>query len=177
MELQLEGRNVEIRASWQAKVEEEKNRIDRHHAGLVHHLRITVESTSQHREGGFEVRTVASVPNDTVVVKRRGDNVRQLLTESFDVLGGLLKEFQRKRRQTVKVQEDDRLPTATGEVKSLFPFESYGFISATDGREIYFHENALKDLAMGDLAEGMAVRYAETEGEKGPAATWVRAAK
>ncbi len=63
-----------------------------------------------------------------------------------------------------------------GVIKRLSPYESYGFIVADDGREIYFHENALKDLVMDQLAEGDAVAFGVTEGHKGPQATWVRTA-
>jgi len=71
MELQVEGRNLEIRKSWQEKIEEEKVRLDRHHPGLIHHLRVSIEETSGHKAGGHEVRMVATVPNETVIVKRK----------------------------------------------------------------------------------------------------------
>lgn len=174
MELQVEGRNVEIRKSWQEKIDDEKARLDRHHPGLVHHLRVTVEETSGHKSGGHEVRVVASVPNDTVVVSRKGDLVRSLLVEAFDTLGLQLKELQRRRRQTGKAPEADSQGALGGTIRSLFPYQSYGFIATPDGREIYFHENALKDVAMDQLSEGDAVRFGLGEGDKGPTAAWVR---
>ncbi|MGV1100143.1 cold shock domain-containing protein [Thiovibrio sp. JS02] len=177
MELQVEGRNLEIRKAWQEKIEEEKVRLDRHHPGLVHHLRVSIEETSQHKEGGHEVRLVASVPNDTVVVKRKGETVRPLLVEAFDTLGLQLKELQRKRRQTGKEPEGAAAGPMSGTIKKLFPFESYGFIATMGGQEVYFHENALKDVGMEQLAEGDEVRFGEGEGDKGPTATWVRLVK
>jgi len=177
MELQIEGRNLEIRKAWQEKIEEEKGRLDRHHPGLVHHLRISIEETSGHKAGGHEVRLVASVPNDTVVVKRKGETVRPLLVEAFDTLGLQLKELQRKRWQTGKEPEAAAVGPALGTIKSLFPYESYGFLVTLDGQDVYFHENALKDVAMAQLAEGDEVRFGEGEGDKGPTAAWVRLAK
>jgi cold shock CspA family protein/ribosome-associated translation inhibitor RaiA len=178
MELQIEGRNLDIRSTWQEKIEEERARLDRHHPGLVHHLRVSIEETSQHKAGGHEVRLVASVPNDTVVVKRKGETVRPLLVEAFDTLGLQLKELQRKRRQTSKEPEAAAAGgSASGTIKSLFPYESYGFIMTMTGQEVYFHENALKDVGMGQLAEGDEVRFGEGEGDKGPTAAWVRLAK
>ena len=174
MELQVEGRNLEIRKAWQDKIEEEKGRLDRHHPGLVHHLRISIEETSGHKAGGHEVRMVASVPNDTVVVKRKGETVRPLLVEAFDTLGLQLKELQRKRRQNTKEPEGVAAGPAMGTIKSLFPYESYGFLMTMDGQEVYFHENALKDVAMAQLAEGDEVRFGEGEGDKGPTAAWVK---
>ena len=112
-----------------------------------------------------------------MVVTRKGESVRPLLVDAFDTLGLLLKELQRKRRQTNKVPEGSAPVALEGTVKSLFPFESYGFIATFDGQEIYFHENALKDLAMDQLKEGDGVRFGLGEGDKGPTAAWVRSAK
>lgn len=177
MELQVESRNVELRKSWQEKIEEERERLSRHHPGLVHGLRVTIEDTSAHKSGGFELRVVASVPNDTVVVKRKGDSVRPLLVDAFDTLGLQLKELQRKRRQTAKPQETVTSKGLEGVIKSLFPFESYGFIATPEGREVYFHENALKECTFAELKEGGEIRFGETEGDKGPQASWVKVGK
>jgi cold shock CspA family protein/ribosome-associated translation inhibitor RaiA len=178
MELQVEGRNLEIRKVWQDKIDEEKTRLDRHQAGFVHHLRVTIESTSSHREGGYELRVVASIPNDTVVVKRKGEKVVPLLVEAFNTLSLQLKEMQRKRRQSYKVPlEAAQAAPGEGVVKSIFPYESYGFIATQEGREIYFHENALKDITMGQLSEGDGVKFGEAQGDKGPCASWVKLAK
>jgi len=178
MELQVEARNLEIRKAWQDRIEEEKTRLERHHAGLIHHLRVTLEGTYSHREGGYEIRLVASIPNDTVVVKRKGEKVITLLVDAFNTLSLQLKEQQRKRRQSYKVQpEVTAVAAGEGVIKSIFPYESYGFIVTPQGQEIYFHENALKDVAMSELSEGDGVRFGEGQGDKGPCAAWVRVTK
>ena len=178
MELQVDARNLEIRKSWQDKIEEEKTRLDRHNAGFIHHLRVTVEGTSSHREGGYEVRLVASIPNDTVVVKRKGEKVVSLLVDAFNTLGLQVKELQRKRRQSFKGQPEAAASSGSeGVVKAIYPFESYGFIVTPQGREIYFHENSLKDVSLSQLAEGDGVKFGEAQGDKGPCATWVKLAK
>lgn len=175
MELQVEGRNVEIRKSWQEKIEEEKGRLERHHPGLVLNLRVTIAGTASHKEGGHELQLVAAVPNETVVVKRKGENVKALLCDAFDTMGLQLKELQRKRRQSVKVGDGvQEGAIVEGVVKKLMPHESYGFIAGPDGREVYFHENALKDLKMDQLTEGDLVKFGESDGDKGPCASWVR---
>ncbi len=172
MELQVEGPNLEIRKSWQHKIEEERDRLSRHHPGLVHNLRVTLESTSNHREGGYALRVIASVPGDTLVVKRKGEKVKALLVAAFDRLGEQLKELQRKRRKTVRVH-DDTTAASSGTIKTVSPYESYGFILTGDGREIYFHENALKNAALDKLNEGDKVSFIESEGDKGPCASMV----
>ncbi len=176
MELKIETRNVELRKSWQDKIEEEKNKLVRHYAGQVLHLRVAIEGTAHHKEGGFEIKLVASIPNDTVVVARKGEGVRPLLTEAFDVLALQLKEKSRKKRKNIKAPAGGE-PDKVGVIQKLSPFESYGFITSVDDREIYFHENALKNVSMEELKEGDGVFYGETVGDKGPQASWVRLAQ
>jgi cold shock CspA family protein len=57
----------------------------------------------------------------------------------------------------------------------LLDEEGYGFISADDGREIYFHRNAVLDNGFATLRPGAEVHFAEEEGENGPQASSVRA--
>jgi len=177
MELKVEARNVELRRSWQEKIDEEKERLVRHYPSYVLHLRASVEATSHHKEGGFEIKLVASIPGDTVVVSRKGDNVRAALGEAFDVLSQQLKENLRKKRKSEKSVDGSQDVNNYGIIKKLSPHESYGFIATLDEREIYFHENSLKDVEMDRLNEGDSVVYGESLGDKGPQASWVRPAK
>ena len=62
-------------------------------------------------------------------------------------------------------------------IRKLSPYESYGFIVTPDEREVYFHENALKDVLIDRLTEGDEVMYGESLGDKGPQASWVRIAR
>ncbi|WP_136798118.1 HPF/RaiA family ribosome-associated protein [Desulfosediminicola ganghwensis] len=176
MELKIEARNVELRKGWQTKIEEEKNKLVRHYAGLVLHLRVSIEGTAHHKEGGFEIKIIATIPNDTVVVARKGETVRPLLTEAFDILALQLKECLRKKRKNVKAHTNDETDKI-GVIRKLSPFESYGFITSFDNRDIYFHENALKNIDMEQLTEGDSVYFGETRGDKGPQASWVRPAR
>jgi len=176
MELKVEARNVELKKGWQVKIDEEKEKLIRHYAGFVLHLRVAIEATTHHKEGGFEVKLVASVPNDTVVVHRKGEIVRPLLIEAFDVLSLQLKEILRKKRKAKKNPEQHIETDSVGIVHKVSPHESYGFITTFDEREIYFHENALKNVTIDDLMEGDSVVFGESFGDKGPQASWVRVA-
>jgi cold shock CspA family protein/ribosome-associated translation inhibitor RaiA len=177
MELKIEARNVEMRKSWQTKISEEQEKLVRHYPNFVLHLRISIEATTHYKEGGFEIKLVATVPNDTVVVTRSGESVRTVLTESFDVLALQLKEIQRKKRKGQKTANHIEGVDNIGVIRKLSPHESYGFIMSADKRDIYFHENALKNVNMEDLAEGDSVIFGETYGDKGPQASWVRSAE
>lgn len=177
MDLKVEARNVELRKGWQERVEEEKEKLIRNFAAYLLHLRVVIEATTHHKEGGFEIKLVASVPNDIVVVTRKGGAVRPLLVEAFDVLSLQLKENIRKKHQNKKGAETLTDSDSFGTIRKLSPHESYGFIVTTDERDVYFHENALKNIEMEQLSEGDGVFYGETFGDKGPQASWVRLAK
>ncbi len=176
MELKIEAKNLDLRKSWQEKIEEERNRLTRHYANFVLHLRVTIEATPGYKEGGYEVRLLATVPNDTVAVKRWGESVRSLMTEAFDVLGAQLKEIIKKKQnhKTAKLQGMTVDGKSTGIVRKLVVDESYGFIATDDKLDVFFHANSLKDVAIGELAEGDEVLFAMEEGDKGLQATWVR---
>lgn len=174
MELKIEARNVELRKSWQTKISEEQEKLIRHYPNFVLHLRVSIEATN-YKEGGYEIKLVASVPNDMVVVTRNAETVRAALTESFDVLSLQLKEIQRKKRKSKK-QPGEESTDKVGVIRKISPHESYGFIMSSDKRDIYFHENALKNLKIETLSEGDSVVFGETYGDKGPQASWVKAA-
>lgn len=178
MDLKVETRNVELRKGWQAKIDEERERLIRHFANFVLHLRVSIEATTHHKEGGYELKLVASVPQDTVVVAKKGENVGPLLVEAFDVLSHQLKEIVRKKRKNETAADVSSVDGVKyGVIRKLSPYESYGFIVTPDEREIYFHENALKDVLLDRLTEGDEVMYGESLGDKGPQASWVRIAR
>ena len=51
--------------------------------------------------------------------------------------------------------------------------EGYGFLGTADGREIYFHENAVKNGGFSGLTVGSPVHFVEEAGTDGPQATVV----
>ncbi len=179
MDLKVETRNLDMRASWQEKIEEEREKLVRHYANFVLHLRVSIEATPGYKEGGYEVSIVASVPNDTVVVKRWGEKVHALLVETFDVLGLQLKDIIKKKHNhkhqaSAKTQGGVPGGDTKGTVQRLF--DEYGFIMTLDDQEVFFHANALKDISMAELAEGADVSLAMEEGDRGLQAVWVKAA-
>jgi cold shock CspA family protein len=60
-----------------------------------------------------------------------------------------------------------------GLVSKLLPGEG-GFIRTPDGREIYFHEHAIRGATPAEMAVGARVEYAEEPGDEGPNAAFVK---
>jgi ribosome-associated translation inhibitor RaiA len=98
MDFQVDTRNLDLHEKQQKKIEDEKNKILKHHAGQLQGLRVVLEDNPAHKQDNLALKLVASVKNDTIVVNRTGSAVQPLLTEGFDVLRLQLKELQRKRK-------------------------------------------------------------------------------
>ena len=64
-----------------------------------------------------------------------------------------------------------------GEIKKLIRERGFGFISAEDGREIFFHRSALGGTDFDALEEGNNVEFNVERGPKGPRAVNVRVIK
>ena len=63
---------------------------------------------------------------------------------------------------------------ATGTVKKLVRERGFGFITASDGVELFFHRSAVQGMGFDTLTEGQAVEFDVERGEKGPRATNMR---
>ena len=57
-----------------------------------------------------------------------------------------------------------------GKIKRLIRERGFGFISAEDGREVFFHRSALEGENFDALEEGNSVEFNVERGPKGPRA-------
>ena len=62
----------------------------------------------------------------------------------------------------------------TGKIKKLVRDRGFGFISDTDGREIFFHQSGLVDTTFAALGEDQQVEFEVEKSDKGPRAISVR---
>ena len=65
----------------------------------------------------------------------------------------------------------------TGKIKKLVRERGFGFISATDGRDIFFHQSSLMDIQFDALKEEQDVEFEVEKSPKGPRAINVQLAK
>lgn len=145
--------------------------------------RVMVEETNPSRQNGKlnHVRLDIGVPGHEVIVNRTPpdkpgshQDLPQAINEAFDKAWRQLRELKKQQRGEVKSHD---LPPH-GRIVRLLSESSgvrYGFLMSRDGRQIYFHENALVDLDYDSLEVGQEVRYAEEEGDDGPQASTVAA--
>jgi cold shock CspA family protein len=133
---------------------------------------------TRHRNGDlFQVQLRIAMPGrkDVVVDRQRGDapereDPRVAIREAFDAAVRQIEEAQREMRGQVKQHpvEDH------GRVAKFLVDGDCGFIATPDGREVYFHRNAVLNGAFDRLTVGSDIRFVENEGVKGPQASTVR---
>lgn len=151
-----------------------------HHAEHITSCHVTVEAPHHHHHKGneYRVRIVLHVPGQELVVSREPGtagahtDVYVAIRDAFDAAERQLKDRSARVRGDVKTHE----PPLQGTVSRMFADKGYGFITTTDGREIYFHKNSVVETAFDDLSVGQPVRLAvaENESSEGPQATTVR---
>jgi len=61
-----------------------------------------------------------------------------------------------------------------GKIKKLIRDRGFGFISDTDGREVFFHQSSLLDIQFDALKEDQEVEFEVEKSDKGPRAINVR---
>ena len=133
---------------------------------------------TRHRRGDlFQVELRIAMPEhkDIVVDSRHGDAPERehplvAIRETFDAAARQIEDVGRDMRGQVK----EHTPESHGRVAKFLAGDDCGFIETADGREIYFHRNAVLDGAFPRLSVGSEVRFVEEDGAKGPQASTVR---
>lgn len=174
---EISFRDFEPSDELRARVEDEIARLERFYDRITS-CRVVVEQPHRRRRSGnlFHVRIDLTVPGRELVVSRDpGDDESRrdpivAIEQAFAAMQRQLEDHAREIRGETKTHE----PVPRGRVARLFPGEGYGFIETTDGRDIYFHENAVVDGGFEDLEVGSEVRFVEGRGVEGPQASTVR---
>jgi cold shock CspA family protein len=121
------------------------------------------------------VRVDLTIPGAEIVVSRlppedaTNEDIVVAISEAFDTVRMRLLEHGRKRRAGLKPAE----PPPKGRVTKIFRGEGYGFVESVDGRELYFHQNAVQGKGFEALDVGQEVRFTEEMGDEGPQAAVV----
>jgi ribosomal subunit interface protein len=173
--LEISTRWIDLSAPLEAELRKRAGRLERH-SDRITSCRIAVERPTghHHQEGGpFRVRVDITVPGSELVADKSEEELFVAVREAFDAAERQVETWSQRRRGDVKTPV---LPPE-GQVVRVFPEEGFGFIAVPDGREIYFHRNAVLDPPGFDRLEvGARVRVAEEQGFEGPEASTVSVA-
>lgn len=193
--LQVTFRNMEASASVQEWIEEEAANLESLYQPIMG-CRVAIDAPHRHRRKGvqYHVRIDLTVPGGEIVIKRQPSakarvlqegrrkiaknlevgiphkNLRQAIDDAFKAAGRRLQDYARRQGGRIKAHE----PAPLARVSRLVADAGYGFLTALDGREIYFHRDSVLNGAFNRLKVGTTVAFAEEPGEKGPQASTVR---
>lgn len=140
--------------------------------------RVAVERPHKHARAGnpYRVRIEIKVPPGHDIVVNQGpmdqdfhEPLSAVVRNAFKAVRRQLTELTERQHGEVKTHQE---PLAM--VVRVFRDEGYGFLRTLDGREIYFHQNAVLHGAFAQVDVGTQVRFAESEGDKGPQASSVQ---
>ena len=172
--LEISVKDVHISNEMEDLIREKASKLDNFFDGIIG-CRIRVDIPHRSKQSGslYNVRLDISVPGNDIVVKREPDeDLHAAVVHSFDVAQRRLRDYAEKQRGDVKHHEEKPLARVT----KLFPGEGYGFLTTPEGKEVYFHENALLSGKFAELEVGTPVLFVERDGEKGPQASSVTVA-
>jgi cold shock CspA family protein/ribosome-associated translation inhibitor RaiA len=174
--LQIGYRDVTPSAAVERAIRERAEKLDEFYDRITG-CRVVVESPHRRQRQGrrFHVRVELAVPGRVIVVNRNPkphqeyEDVYVAIRDAFDATTRQLEDYVRESRGFTK----SHTAPPEGRIARLVPAGGYGFIETSDGREVYFHHNAVVDGAFERLEVGMPVRFAEELGEQGPQASSV----
>ena len=154
-------------------------KLDDIHPGIIS-CRVTVEREQEHQRSGspYRVRVIVRIPPNKELIGQHepgdgkiDDRLQTAVTEAFNAVQRQLVKTKEMQQGKVKSAPEQEL---LGLVVRLFRKEGYGFIRSVDGREIYFHKNAVLHGGFERLEIGTGVQYFPSEGEQGPQASTVQ---
>jgi cold shock CspA family protein len=126
-----------------------------------------------HRQGRlYSVRVDLVVPGGEIVVNREHprdhahEDVFVALRDAFRAAERRLEDHVRRLRGGEKTHAE----RSQGRISQLFPLDGYGFIKTAEGRDVYFHRNALSEPDFRVAEIGTPVSFSEEEGDDGPQA-------
>lgn len=126
-----------------------------------------------HKGGHVQVRIDLSIPDGQIVVNRdpaEHSGAAEPAVAVREAFHAARRQVQNTINRRFEVHPREEAPTAR--VIDVAP--DHGFLLTSEGREIYFHRNAvLGDGAWDRLDVGDEVRFAEEEGINGPQASTV----
>lgn len=167
--LEISTKRIDLSADLEADLRRRTTKLERLYDRITS-CRIAVERESGRQEGGpYRVRLDITVPGSELVANKAAEDLNVAIRDAFQAAERQVDEFSQRRRGDVKTP----VGPPEGRVLRLFPEQDFGFLAGEDGREVYFHRNAVLEPGFDSLEVGARVRYAETQGIEGPQASTV----
>lgn len=143
----------------------------------ITHVRVAVEAPHRHHRMGnaFRVRIDIGVPGEDVLVDHHHKGSTQ--TDAYAAIDEAFEDALRALRDQVQLLRGDvkrhDAHAQRGVVFKLFSYEGYGFIRTAEGRDVYFHRNAVENGGFERMRRGSRVRFTESDDGDGVRASHV----
>lgn len=173
--LQVTVRDIPHSEAIETRIREKAEKLERFYERIMS-CRVVVDSTQRHKQQGklYNVRIDLTIPGGELAANRVEDeDIYVAIRDAFEAAQRQLQDYARRQRGEVK----NHKATLHARVSKMFPAQGYGFLQTPDGREIYFHQNAVLSPGFDALRSGTEVLYEEDEGDEGPRALMVTAGK
>jgi ribosomal subunit interface protein len=175
--LEIAFHNVPPSEAIERRIRERVERMQRHFSH-VNSCRVVFEVPHRSPANALEyhVRIETRVPDKELVVSRDPGDRRA----HFDPYVAVRDAFDAMERQleahSQKIRSETKVHPAPLQGRVLRTFRDHGFAATNDGRELYFHRNAVADGGFDALEEGAVVELTVVHGESpmGPQASTVR---
>jgi cold shock CspA family protein len=162
----------------EARIREEADKLEEFFGRIISGRVVVARPQHRHHKGDiYHIRVHLVVPDAADIVVSREpaatgahEDVYVTIRDAFKAARRQLQDIARKRGGHVK----EHVVPPHGVIAELHPEEDYGLIASSDGREIYFHRNSVANGGFDGLRAGQEVRFSESEGDKGPQASFVQ---
>ena len=133
---------------------------------------ITLDAPQKRKIHGrvFRARVNLHIPGPDFSVSRevaQGSARDDLLLAVNRAFSAAEKHLKSQKKKMGRVEVKHHSPVQHGEITLIEPELGYGYLSADDGREVYFQRDSLTSDIWGELETGDRLRFREMEGEKG----------
>ncbi len=176
--LQLNFEHIGHSDAIEARIRDEAAKLDDFYDRITSMRVVVGRPQHRHNKGDvFQIRIHITVPGAADIdisrepaATRAHEDMYVTIRDAFKAARRQLQDLSRRRQGRIK--QHDAQPH--GRISSLHPERDHGFITASDGREIYFHRNSVEGAQLEQLHPGQEVRFSEAAGDKGPQASLVR---
>ncbi len=139
------------------------------------HVVLTQPHRHRRRDRLWSARIDLVLPGVDIIVNRthpRDHSHEDPLVTLSDAFASARRRLEVHRREH-RGDVGDHRPHVDGTILRVVPQAGYGFIKASDGREIYFQATSITGCGFHDVLPGMPVRFTVEDGDDGSRATWV----
>lgn len=170
MQVEIEGRNTQVRQSWRHLIEEKIGNFE-HFPNEITHARVTITHNPHHHLGDNQVQVVMAVAGQTLTVKKKGAEIDSVLRSALTAAEREIETYHQHRFNRKRLAKSSPVHLV-GPVARVFRTKGYGYIEAAEG-QVYFHRDVLEGFTLDELRKGIVVGFELAEGKNGTEAARV----